>query len=748
MKPSVPKIQSADYPDGEPTLFVRTTGSVTFSPGSAADSDVAEYVYGFQQDKVTMRVKADASGKATVPITISPAAGEVPSKKLYVRAVDRAGNASAIRPSWSLQALDDDDPSDPHPVRHVRADASGDGKADITAVVDQGFGRTTVWNVTSGQTSGFVNGYIGWDSGEGGGFALYRTRPVQGDFDGDGKSDIALFREGAGRQISLYKLMSDGNRYDAPPAVWTSGANGFPLSTARVVAGDVDGDGKADIVVQNAGTNNNWQTLVFLASRGFTNPVTWGQSAAGTNWAQSTPLLADLNGDGKADLLSMRNVDGCRTAVDAYLSNGSAFGAATTVYDSGAGNYCWDKSKPVVTDVNGDGKDDIVAVYEYGANDAGLNVFLSNGSSLTESSWLRRSGTLDLSRRPWRPATSTATARAMWPCSMSAARPAISRFFTFHNTGTAFADSVQGWDGEVDANTGPKFDLDHRNYELVNRNSGKCLNVLGASTADMANFIQYQCLPLDLNARFRLDAIGGTDQYSIRPMHDMLCADVAFASTDDGAQLVQHPCGGGNGEPYANQQATIQYVEGASYDTVVQLKFAHSGKCIGVDGARTDDTAPVKQMTCGQGSNQQWILRAAYNPTQLGENGTARYRVEADTNHDMVLDVTNCETPADRGGDVRMWDWVAGSPCQGWQLESLGDDVYRIIDPDPRANRPLDIDGCSKLTHGEVATWPRSDSECQLWRIEPSPGGTYSVTQVAPAIRWMWPVACPIAAPT
>ncbi|WP_163506828.1 RICIN domain-containing protein [Fodinicola acaciae] len=738
VKPSVPKIVSADYPDGEPTLYVRTTGTVTFQPGSTADNDIAEYVYGFQQDKVTMRVKAAADGTAKVPITVAPdPTTGVPSKKLYVRAVDRAGNVSAIRPSWDLEALDED-AGNPHPVRHVRADATGDGKADITAVIDQGFGRTTVWNVTSAANGGFVNGYIGWDSGDGGGFALYRTRPVQGDFDGDGHADIAMFREGAGRTISLYLLLSDGNRYNAFPAVWTSDANAFPLSTARVVAGDVDNDGKTDIIVQNAGTNNNWQALVFTAKTGFKTPTVWTTAAAGNSWAQSTPLIADIDGDHNADLVSVRSAGTCRTAIDVYPSTGSGFGSPTTIYDSGAGNYCWEKNKPVVADVNGDGKDDIVSLYEYGPSDTGYNVFLSNGSTLTQSSWLRRQGALDLSVMTLLAGDYDGDGKSDVALLNAGAPAGHQQVFTFHSTGTAFEDAVLAWDGEVDASTGPKFDLEHRNYELVNRNSGKCLNVQGVSTADMANFIQYQCLPLDLNARFRIDAVNGLGTYTIRPMHiangspaGVMCADVAYASVDDGAQLVQHPCGGGNGEAYANQQVTLQYVEGASYDTVVQLKFAHSGKCAGVDGARTDDLAPVKQVTCGQSADQQWILRATYNPTQLGENGTARYRVEADTNHNMVLDVTNCETPDNGGGQVRMWDWVTGSPCQGWQLESLGDDVYKIIDPDPRANRPIDVNSCSKLTHGTVETWPRSDSECQLWRIEPSAGGTFSVTMVS-----------------
>ncbi|MDX6275682.1 MAG: hypothetical protein QOJ92_2892, partial [Frankiales bacterium] len=75
-------------------------------------------------------------------------------------------------------------------------------------------------------------------------------------------------------------------------------------------------------------------------------------------------------GDGKADLLSMRNLTGCQTVVDLYRSTGTAFAAAQRIYDSGPGNLCWDRSKPVIGDADGDGKDDIIALYEYAPDDA------------------------------------------------------------------------------------------------------------------------------------------------------------------------------------------------------------------------------------------------------------------------------------------------------------------------------------------------------------------------------------------
>jgi hypothetical protein len=727
VRPPVPDIESTDFPDGASMIAARTTGTVSFKPAAGVVSDVAEYVYGFAAERTTMRVKAGPDGRATVPITVwpDPVSG-VPSKRLYVRAVDKAGNVSLTRRAWDLLAN-----SNAAAVTHVRGDSNGDGRADVTALFDQGFGRTAVWNVTSAGT-GFHPGVIGWDTGEGAGFALYRIRPVQGDFDGDGKTDLAIFREDSGRQIWLYKLVSDGNRYDAMPASWTSGPNGKPLNITRTMAGDVDGDGRSDIVVQNPGAADDWEASVFTAAGGFAQPISWAKSGTGNPWTGSAPLLADIDGDHKADLVSMRNLGGCRTVVDFYKSTGTSFAAPTQIYDSGAGNYCWENSKPVVADTDGDGRDDIVALYQYGAGDAGmtdagLTVFHSTGTALTQSSWWRSRTDFDLSRTTLSAGDFNGDgkedAAIVYACCQTGAR----QVFTFASSGSTFGAKTQGWDGQVDAVTGPKFDLEHRSYDLVSRNSGKCLNVEYASTADLARYVQYQCLPVDLNARFRVESVAGTDQYSIRPMHSMKCADVDNWSIADGAQLLQWPCGGGNGEPTANQQVTIDYVDGSAYDTVVQLRFAHSGKCATVTGATANDNAPVQQQTCGQLTTQQWILRPSYNATKLGEGGTARYRVEAATSPDRVLDVTNCQKQD--GGDIRMWDWVPGSPCQGWKLESLGDDVYKIINPD--TGKAVDIDGCSKLPRGTIHMWTSNDSECQKWRIEPSRNGTYSVTAVS-----------------
>ena len=72
--------------------------------------------------------------------------------------------------------------------------------------------------------------------------------PVAADFDGDGTTDVAVFRQANGHWY--IRLSSDGSTLDK---VWGLGSD-VP------VAADYDGDGKADIGVWR-GTETNWYIL-------------------------------------------------------------------------------------------------------------------------------------------------------------------------------------------------------------------------------------------------------------------------------------------------------------------------------------------------------------------------------------------------------------------------------------------------------------------------------------------------------
>ncbi|MGW6280193.1 RICIN domain-containing protein [Kribbella sp. NPDC055071] len=718
--PGLPQLVSTDFPpEGEDGVPAKTTGIVNLRPATG-DTDVAEYLYGFQQDQVLSRIKAGADGTARLPVTVwpDPQTG-IPLRRLYVRAVDQAGNPSGVTRAYDLVASSND-----AVIPKVRGDINGDGRADISAVLDHGWGRTGVWTVLS-KPGGLQTGTLSWDSGENGGYALYRTRPVQGDFDGDQKTDTVLFREEAGRRIAAYLLKSDGSRYDAPSTpVWYSATAAWPLSGARIISGNVNGDGKDDIAVQLDNGNGTWKIMLYPGGN-LGAPVQWVTTTG--DWSRSAPLLADVDGDGLDDLVDLVNLGNCHTQVTVRRSTGSTF-AANPVVLSDATAYCWEKSKPVVADVNGDGKDDVVAMYEYGQNDLALRVFVSSGTAMTESQWYR--GALDPAKAALSAGDYTADGKddAAIVYALDNGGREVS---TLVSSGTSFAAPVSGWrETAVGATTGPKFDIDNRAYELVARHSSKCLDVPGANQADAAPIHQYQCNG-NIQQRFRLVQVAGTDQFEVHTVHNdgshddgkARCLDVADMSQGDDVPLLQWPCSG-----TGNQQLTVEYLEGSSYDTVVRLRFAHSGKCAGVRGSSLGDAVPVVQQTCTAEANQQWILRPVYTERVL----SGRFKVSA-VRGGKVLDIQDCGT-IPTSTEIRMWDWVPGSPCQRWQLISKGDGVYQIYDPNSQKN--VDIQGCPGGSGSPVVPiTPSDNAPCQLWRIEPAIGESWSILQNNPTGR-------------
>ncbi|SED26697.1 Ricin-type beta-trefoil lectin domain-like [Amycolatopsis tolypomycina] len=134
-------------------------------------------------------------------------------------------------------------------------------------------------------------------------------------------------------------------------------------------------------------------------------------------------------------------------------------------------------------------------------------------------------------------------------------------------------------------------------YVLLNRNSGKALDVSGASTADGAGLIQWSRSNAT-NQQFQfVDAGGG--YYKLRARHSGKLADVQGAATADGAAVVQWSDNGG-----ANQQFSLADA-GTGY---VRLVNRNSGKALDVQGASTADGAAVVQQTGSTANDQQWQL--------------------------------------------------------------------------------------------------------------------------------------------
>ncbi|WP_318211713.1 non-reducing end alpha-L-arabinofuranosidase family hydrolase [Streptomyces sp. SJL17-1] len=134
-------------------------------------------------------------------------------------------------------------------------------------------------------------------------------------------------------------------------------------------------------------------------------------------------------------------------------------------------------------------------------------------------------------------------------------------------------------------------------YVLVNRNSGKALDVYNLATGDGARITQWTRNDQNQQQWQFVDSGGG--YYRIKSRHSGKVLDVHNSSTANGGAIVQWTDLNG-----PNQQWRLA----DSPDGHVRLIARHSGKALEVQGASTADAANIVQYDDWGGANQQWQL--------------------------------------------------------------------------------------------------------------------------------------------
>jgi predicted nucleotidyltransferase len=225
------------------------------------------------------------------------------------------------------------------PAAVAMGDVNNDGRLDVVAA---NYNTGTV-AVLLGQNSGGFSPVSTYSAGTFGG----SNDVALGDVNGDGRLDIVTANGVIGR---VGVLLGQPSGFGAPALYPT---NGIALG---VRLGDVNGDGRLDIVVANdipGGGPVSGNIVVLLGQTGGFAPAT--AYSVGTNSGPVRLVVGDVNADGRADIVAADYTD---ATVDVLLGQASGF-AAFFKYPAGNPN-----AGPVgvaLGDVNGDSRQDIVS---------------------------------------------------------------------------------------------------------------------------------------------------------------------------------------------------------------------------------------------------------------------------------------------------------------------------------------------------------------------------------------------------
>ena len=271
-----------------------------------------------------------------------------------------------------------------HPVSVAVGDFNGDGKLDLAAA-------------NAGSYPYYTNGSVSVLLGDGNGTfqtatnfkaGTYPSSVAVGDFNGDGKLDLAVANQGTVRDSTNIASASIlvGNGDGTFQAAVNYGAGRYP---SYLTVGDFNADGKPDLVVANGNGMVEAGSVFVLLGTGDGTFQLAAVNAASFSVGKNPGFIVegDFNGDGKLDLAvanngSSRGLPG-EIGMPVFPPD---YGSVSVLMSKGDGtfqsavNYIVGKfpSSLAVGDFNGDGKPDLVVA---NGNSANVSILVGRGVS-------------------------------------------------------------------------------------------------------------------------------------------------------------------------------------------------------------------------------------------------------------------------------------------------------------------------------------------------------------------------------
>jgi hypothetical protein len=329
----------------------------------------------------------DLSGSVSTPVVVSP----VPVTSAQLGTFDPVvvGGSDGTFQVFSAASgslVPTGGPTAPFPgfsgsIRTATGDLNGDGVKDI--VVAAGPGGGPIVKAYDGRSGGEIVSFYAYETFFAGGVVV-----ASADFNGDGIDDLAVGADqGGGPRVRIF---SGANTANVMADFWGIEDKNFRGGT-RIAAGDIDKDGRADLVVA-AGPGGGPRVAVY---RGSSIGVSVPQRMVGDffsfdpNMANGSYVaVADINGDGYSDIIYGAGSGSARVRIanghvlSATDGNYSlSLGIADSTFQQAAG-YAGG-ARVAAGDFDGNGTQDVVVGTGVGGNG---RLFLWNTAGVNEAS--------------------------------------------------------------------------------------------------------------------------------------------------------------------------------------------------------------------------------------------------------------------------------------------------------------------------------------------------------------------------
>jgi hypothetical protein len=339
-----PLVPTATAPSGPAfTLHIRGAGFVS---GSVVNWDggalATTFVSSAQLTATVPATNIALPGTASVTVT-NPAPGGGMSNSVFFQ---------VIRSTPTVVMPESDNALSVQPLSLVTADFNGDGKLDIASV---SYSSNTV-SILLGNGDGTFQPPVDYAGPSSGPEAQWLT---VGDFNGDGKLDLAVCTGDGIGSGSVFILLGNGDGTFQPPT------KPFPTHGSAVViaTADFNRDGKLDLVVGYEAGDDGFLSVALGNGDGTFGP--FHDYAAGKD--NTSIVLGDFDNDGKIDIATSDTFGGDASLL---LGNGDGTFKAPTIFS----NQLFPDGI-TAADFNRDGNLDLVLPVDFG-----VTVFLGNGN--------------------------------------------------------------------------------------------------------------------------------------------------------------------------------------------------------------------------------------------------------------------------------------------------------------------------------------------------------------------------------